>query len=64
MKYSLKTERVKNLKLLLGFNETRDQSAMATSACWYGYTLMREDGHVLGKALELEVEEEWRKGRQ
>ena len=33
--------------LMLGLNETMDQMAIASSVCWYGHVLRREDGHVL-----------------
>ena len=31
--------------------------------CWYGHVLRREDGHVLRRALDLEVEDQRKKGR-
>ena len=31
--------------------------------CWYGHVLMREDGHVLRRALDFEVESQRKKGR-
>ena len=52
-----------DLVLMLGLNETIDQLAMANSVCWYGYVLRREDGHVLRRALDFEVEGQKRKGR-
>ena len=33
-----------------------DQLAMASSVRWYSHVLRREDGHVLRKALDFEVE--------
>ena len=42
--------------LFWGLSETIDQLAMANSVCWYGHVLRREDYHVLGKALDFEVE--------
>ena len=33
--------------LMLGFNETIDLLAMASSVRWCGHVLIREDGHVL-----------------
>ena len=42
--------------LMLGLSETMDHLAMANSVCWYGRVLRREDGHVLRRALEVEVE--------
>ena len=41
---------------MLGLNETMDQLAMASSVCWYGHVLRREDGDVLRMALRFEVE--------
>ena len=35
------------LMLVLGFNETIDQLAVADSVCRYGHVLRREDGDVL-----------------
>ena len=49
--------------LMLGFNETIDQLAMANSVHWYGDVLRREDGHVLRRALDYEVEGQRKKGR-
>ena len=45
---------------MLGLNETL---AMANSVRWYGHVLGREDGHVLKRALDLEVEGQRMKGR-
>ena len=39
---------------------------MANSVRWYGHVLRREDGHVLRKALDFEVEcqrKKWRPQR-
>ena len=41
---------------MLGLNETIDQLAMANSVCWYCHLLRREDGHVLRRAFDFEVE--------
>ena len=48
---------------MLGFNETEDQLAMANSVRWYGHVLRREDGHVLRRALDFEVEGQRKKGK-
>ena len=48
---------------MLGLSETIDQLAMANSVHWYGSVLGREDGHVLRRALDLEVKAERKKGR-
>ena len=37
-------------------NEIVGQLAMANSVRWYGHVLRTEDGHVLRRALEFEVE--------
>ena len=42
--------------MLLGLSETIDQLAMANGVCWYGHVLRREDGHVLRRALDFQVE--------
>ena len=49
---------------MLGLSETIDQLAMANSVRWYGLVLRREDGHVLRRALDFEVEGQRKKGRQ
>ena len=41
---------------MLALNEVMDQLAMADSVRWYGHVLRREDGHVLRRALDCEVE--------
>ena len=48
---------------MLGVNETIDQLVIAYSVSWYGDMLWREDGHVLGRALEFELEDQRKKGR-
>ena len=40
-----------------------DYLAMANSVCWYGHVFRREDGHVLRRALDFEVEGQRKKGR-
>ena len=42
--------------LMMGLNESSDQLAMASSVRWYGHVLRREDGHVLRRALDFEVD--------
>ena len=44
------------LMVMLGLNETIDQSAMPSGVPWYGHVLRREDGHVLIRALYFDVE--------
>ena len=41
---------------MLGLNETMDHLAMANSVRWHGHMSMREDGHVLRRELDFEVE--------
>ena len=41
---------------MLGFKEAIDQLAMANSVRWYCHVLIRDDGHVLRRALDFEVE--------
>ena len=42
--------------LILGSNEAIGQFAMAYSVRWFGHVLRREDGHVLRRTLDFEVE--------
>ena len=49
--------------LVLGLNEAIDQSDMVNSIHWYDHVLMREGGHVMRRALHLEVEGQRKKGR-
>ncbi|XP_077869557.1 uncharacterized protein LOC144361298, partial [Saccoglossus kowalevskii] len=44
-----------DLMQMLGLNEAVDRLAKANGVCWYGHVLRREDGHVLRRALDLEV---------
>ena len=48
---------------MLGLNETIDQLAMASCVCWYGHVLSREDGNVLRRALDFELEGQRKKVR-
>ena len=57
------SKRSMDMMFMLGLNETIDQLAMTNSVCWYGDVLMIEDGHVLRRALYLEVEDQRKKGR-
>ena len=41
---------------MLGLSEIIDQLAMALNVRWHGHALRKEDGHVLRKALDFEVE--------
>ena len=48
----------------LGLNETIDQLVMVSSIHWYCHVLGREDGPVLRRALNFEVEGQRKKGGQ
>ena len=49
--------------LLLNLNEIIDQLAMADSVSWNGHVLRIENGRVLRRALDFEVEGQMKKGR-
>ena len=49
-------QRAKYLMLILGLNKTVDQLAMAKSVYCQGHVLRRQDGYVMKRALEFEVE--------
>ena len=51
------------MMFMLGLSETTDQLAMANSVHWYGHVLRRQDGHILKKALDFEVEGRRKKER-
>ena len=55
--------RSKDLMLMLGAIETIDQLAMANSFHWCSCVLRREDGYVLRRALDIEVEDQRKKSR-
>ena len=56
-------KRSTDLTFMMVLKETIDQLAMANSVCWYGHVLSREDGHILRRALDFEVEGQRKKGR-
>ena len=56
-------KRSTDLMFMLGLRETIDQLAKANSVRWYGHVLRREDGHVLRRALDVEVEDQSNLGR-
>ena len=56
-------KRSMDLMFMLCLKETMDQLAMTNSVRWYGHVLRREDGHVLRRALDFEVEGQRKKGR-
>ena len=47
---------------MLGFNEAINQLVIDNSVCWNGHVLRREDGHVLRRALDFEIEGRRKKG--
>ena len=56
MEYSSKIKKDSDLMFMSDLSETIDQLAMANSVRWYGHVLMREDGHVLRRALDFEID--------
>ena len=52
-----------DLMSMLGWYVTTDLLAMVSSARWYGHVSRREDGHVLRRGLDIEVEGQKKKGR-
>ena len=54
---------LKDRKRSIDLNDTIDQLAMTNSVRWYGHVLRREDGHILIRALDFEVESQRKKGR-
>ena len=56
-------KRAEVLMQMVGLEEAVEQLALANSVRWFGHILRREDGHVLGRALDFEVEGCRRRGR-
>ena len=56
-------KRSTDLMFMLGLAETIDQLIVANSVRWYGHVLRRDDGHVLRRALCLELEGQKKKWR-
>ena len=52
-----------DLMFMLGLMEAMDQLAMASSVCWYGHVLRKEDGHVFRKTSDFDFEGQRKKGR-
>ena len=48
---------------ILGLSKAIDQFAMTNSVHLHGHVLRREDGHVLRRVLDFEVEDQKKKGR-
>ena len=57
------TKRTGYMMFMLGLNEVMDQLAVASSVCWYGHVLRRDNFHVLKRALNFKVEGQRKKGR-
>ena len=55
-------KRSTDLMFMLDLCETIGQLAIAHSLRWYCHVLRREDGHVLRRALDFEVEDQRKKG--
>ena len=64
MEYSSRKEKVhkKDLMFMLGLNETINQMGIVNSVRWYGHVMRREDGHVMRRTLDFEVEGQSKKG--
>ena len=56
-------ERPTYVMFMLGSSKTIDLLAMANSVRWYCHVLSRDDGHVLRRALDFEVDGERKNGR-
>ena len=56
-------KKTEDLMKMLGLEEAVDQLAKANGVRWYGHVLRRDDGHVLRRALELEVSGPRKRGR-
>ena len=57
-------KRSMDLIFLLGLKEAIDQCATASSVCWYGHVLRREDGHALRRHYILRLKVKGRRGGQ
>ena len=40
-----------------------DELATANSVCWYHHVLVRDDGHILRRVLDFDIEGQRMKGR-
>ena len=56
-------KRSAGMMFMQGLRETMDKLAMVNSVRWYGHVLRSEDGHVLRRALNFDVEGHGMKGR-
>ena len=55
--------RTGDFMLMLGWNETPDQLAIAKNICWYGHVLRRVDAFILTRTLDFAVEGQIKKWR-
>ena len=56
-------KKIYRLDVYVWLNESIDRLAMTNSVRWYGHVLRREDGHVLRRALDFEVDDQRKKFR-
>ena len=54
---------MEDLLQMLGLGAAAEQLAKANSVRWYGHVLRREEGNVLRRALDLEVDGRRKRGR-
>ena len=59
----MEKKRTEDLMEMLRLKETVVQMAKANGVRWYGQVSRRDDGNVLGKALEFEVKGKRKRGR-
>ena len=56
-------KRSTDLMFMLSLSDAVDHFAMANRVRWYGHVLSTEDGHVMRRVLDFEVEGQGKKGR-
>ena len=59
----MEKKRTEDLMEMIGLKEKVVQMAKANGVGWYGHVLRRDDGHILRKALEVEVRGKRKRGR-
>ena len=59
----MEKKRTGDLMEMLGLKKAVVQMAKANGVRWYGHMLRRDDGHILRKALEFEVNGKRKRGR-
>ena len=60
---TMEKKRTEDLIEMLGLKETLVQMAKANGVRWYKHVLRRDDGHVMRKALEFEVNGKRKRGQ-